>query len=240
MDQENQEQLNAALNTPTDDATEYQDDDSYASAEEDTPPEAEEAEPEAEEVAAKADSEEEEEEEAKPLSRGQQRIQNLANDKRLLEQRAELLERQLELERQTRQQAQVRPIEDENLTELEKWQRQADQTIRQVQMQNADMSDKSDFLMQVSKNPSEAAYIDRVEQRLLEARKQGFNPRREDVLLRLMGEDARSKVKAAPAVKREAAARVKAATGKPVAAKSNVTSSKAETSEFDRLRNIRL
>lgn len=235
--EDNEEALNAALNTPTDD------DDGYGQQAE--------SETETEEVEAKADTETEEgeeeakvddaeddhEEEAKPLTRGQQRIQALANEKKLAEQRAELLERQLEAERQQRQQTQ-RVQEDENLTELEKWQRQADQTIRQVQFQNLDMQDRSDFLMQVSKNPSEAMYIDRVEQKLAEARKMNFNPKREDVLIRLMGEDARAKMKSAPAVKRDAAKRVSAAQGKPLVNKSNVAVTKTESTEFDRLKDI--
>lgn len=228
--------LNEALNTPTDDDDGYgtdPDPDTEEVAEEEAKTEPEEGEDEAE---PKAQEEEPEDDEPKPLTRGQQRIQTLANEKKLAEDRAELLERQLEIERQQRQQQ--RPQEEENLTDLEKWQRQADQTIRLVQQQNADMQDRSDFLTQVSKTPSEAAYIDRVEQKLADARKQGFNPKREDVLIRLMGEDARSKMKQAPAVKREAARRVTAAQGKPLVNKSNVAPTKTESTEYDRLKDI--
>jgi len=233
--------LNQGLNTPVD-----EDDNppGYGESDEpeETPEEPAETEPAEEEAEpeTKVKQEEEEEDEPKPLTRGQQRIQSLANEKKLAEQRAQLLEtrlKQLETERQQIQQQQ-RPQEDENLTDLEKWQRQADATIRQVQFQNLDMQDKSDFLMQVSKNPSEAAYIERVEQTLVEARNAGFNPKREDVLIRLMGLDARSKVKQAPAVKRDAAQRVSAAKGKPLAGKSNVAATKAESTEFDRLKGV--
>jgi hypothetical protein len=44
----------------------------------------------------------------------------------------------------------------------------------------------------------------------------------------------------APAIKREAAARVKAATGKPLGTKSNVAPSKSESSEYERLKDIPL
>lgn len=237
----NAEALNAGLNTPTDEVDDnYQNDDSYSPNDEPEEQEAVEPEEESVEVATAAETghqNQEEEDEPKPLTRGQQRIQALANEKKLAEQRAELLERQLAELNQQRQQV-ARQAEEENLTELEKWQRQADLTIRQVQIQNMDMADRSDFLQQVSKNPAEAAYIDRVEQTLAEARKQGFNPRREDVLIRLMGLDARNKMKSAPAVKRDAAQRVKAATGKPIAAKSNVAPSKTESTAFDRLKGI--
>ncbi|MES2730024.1 MAG: hypothetical protein V4621_08040 [Pseudomonadota bacterium] len=233
----NVDALNQGLNTPTDD-------DPYAQNEEESNDSdseddgAEESEEEgAETVEATAQDEpEDHEEEAKPLTRGQQRIQALANEKRLAEQRAELLERELHHARQ--QSAPVRQQEEENLTDLEKWQRQADATIRQVQFQNMDMQDRSNFLTNVSKNPAEAAYIDRVEQTLAEARQRGFNPTRDDVLIRLMGLDARSKIKSAPAVKRDAAQRVSAAKGKPLANKSNVAPTKTEGTEFDRLRGI--
>lgn len=227
------EALNQGLNTSTDD-----DDDSYGQTEEEEVTEEVEAkaEDETEEEEAPKAEEELEDDEPKPLTRGQQRIQALANEKKLAEQRAELLERQLETERQQRQPQ--RQQEDENLTDLEKWQRNADATIRQVQAQNMDMQDRSNFLMQVSKNPAEAAYIDRVEQTLAEARRAGFTPRRDDVLTRLMGIDARSKLKQAPAVKRDAAQRVTAAKGKPLVNKSNVASTKAESTEYDRLKGI--
>jgi hypothetical protein len=234
------ESLNAGLNTPTDDDSGYAEDDAYTpeteEAEEESKVETEESEEVEEQVEAK--KQEEDDDEPKPLTRGQQRIQALANEKKLAEQRAELLEQrlsQLEMERQRNAQPQQ---EDENLTDLEKWQRQADQTIRQVQFQNLDMQDRSNFLMQVSKNPLEAAYIDRVEQTLMEARKAGFNPTRDDVLIRLMGLDARSKLKQAPTVKREAAQRVTAAKGKPLVNKSNVAATKAESTEFDRLKGM--
>lgn len=229
--------LNQGLNTPS-----FEEDNppGYGESEEseEAATEEESSEEEADESPAPKGHQEEEEEDPKPLTRGQQRIQALANEKKLAEQRASLLERQLELERQQRSQPQQRPQEEENLSDLEKWQRQADATIRQVQQQNMDMQDRSDFLTQVSKNPSEAAYIERVEQTLVEARNAGFNPKREDVLIRLMGLDARSKAKAAPTVKRDAAQRITAAKGKPLAGKSNVAPTKTESTEFDRLKDI--
>lgn len=226
--------LNAGLNLPEDEDSPP----GYGETDDPVEPDPE-PEPEPEEDPQPEDdikaTEPEEDDEPKPLTRGQQRIQSLANEKKMAEQRAELLERQLEMERRQRQPVQQ---EDENLTDLEKWQRSADLTIREVQFQNLDMKDQSSFLMQVSKNPAEMAYIDRVEQTLAEARKSGFNPKREDVLIRLMGLDARAKVKSAPAVKREAAQRVKAAVGKPLANKSNVAATKTESNEFDRLKGI--
>lgn len=233
----NVEALNQGLNTPTDDDpyAQNEEESNDSDSEDDSAEESEEDGAETVETTAQDDPEDHEEE-AKPLTRGQQRIQALANEKRLAEQRAELLERELQHVRQ--QAAPVKQQEEENLTDLEKWQRQADHTIRQVQFQNMDMQDRSNFLTAVSKSPAEAAYIDRVEQTLAEARQKGFNPSREDVLIRLMGLDARNKIKSAPAVKRDAAQRVSAAKGKPLANKSNVAPTKTEGTEFDRLRGI--
>lgn len=239
-DQISAEQLNEGLNTPTDDDDGYGQEAESESKEESTEGEGEDettGEDSGEEVKAKADDTEDDDE-PKPLTRGQQRIQALANERKLAEQRAELLERQLQQERQQRHQP--RPQEEENLSDLEKWQRQADQTIRQVQFQNMDMQDRSDFIMLVSKNPTEAAYLDRVEQMLAEARKTGINPKREDVLIRLMGMDARAKMRSAPALKATAAKNVKAAQGKPLVNKSNVAATKTESTEFDRLKGITL
>lgn len=176
-------------------------------------------------------------------SRKEQRLQKLANERaaereqRLLaEQEAKLLRQQLEEMRRGQQ----IPREEENLDPLEKWQRDANKTLMQVQMRQADLEDRSRFIEQVSKNPAEAAYIDRVEQELAIARKNGFNPTREQVLIILMGKETREKLRKAPDLKREAAARVKTAAGKPLGTKSNVASTKTESTEFDRLKGIPL
>jgi len=172
-----------------------------------------------------------------------QRYQRLANERtaereqRLLaEQRAQLLEQQLEEIRRSQRPNQ----EEEDLDPLEKWQRDANKTLQQVQMRQQDMDDKSAFLFSVSKNPEEAQYVERVEQELAKARKNGFNPPREQIMVVLMGRDHREQLKKAPAIKREATARVKAATGKPLGTKSNVAPSKSESTEYDRLKDIPL
>lgn len=234
MANEDVDALNAGLNAPTDDDDGYGQEPETEASDDDGEVETKAEDSGGDEVKTEAD-EVDDDEEVKPLTRSQQRIQTLANERKLAEQRAELLERQLA---EIRQQQPQRQQEDEDLTPLEKWQRDADRTIKQVQLQNMDMQDRSDFVMQVSKNPAEAAYLDRVEQTLAEARKSGFNPRREDVLIRLMGIDARNKMRQAPSVKRDAAKRVTQAQGKPLANKSNVAATKTESSEFDRLKGI--
>src|ERR1700675_4029109 len=96
------EALNEGLNTPVVD-----DDNPPGYGEtEDEPQEAVEEKPEEPEAEPEPDEPpkpDDEDDEPKPLTRGQQRIQALANEKKLAEQRAELLERQLEMERQQRQ-----------------------------------------------------------------------------------------------------------------------------------------
>lgn len=181
-----------------------------------------------------------EEEDEKPLTRGQARIQALANEKAAEKTARELAEqRALQLERQL-QELQRTPPEEENLTDLEKWQRHANEKIAHSERLVLDMNDRSDFLISIQKNPAEMAYLERVEAKLSEVRKSGFNPRREDVLIRLMGEDTRKKQNEAPAIKRAAAERVKAAVGKPLGSKSNVAPSKSESTLEERLRDITL
>lgn len=248
--------LNAGLNTPTDDTDPY---DQVESTEE-TSAEAQQTEEPEQQEPQEAEQQEEETEEIeddinkplnepeKPVTRAQMRIQNLANEKKLVEQRLALAEQrlqQVEQERLRQQQAQFqqqRFEEEENLSDLEKWQRNADMTIRQVQFNNQDMQDKSEFLLQVSKHPEEAKYIERVEATLAEARRNGFYPRREDVLIRLMGLDRRKEFNEsaakAPGIKREAAQRVNAAKGKPVSVKQTVAPQRQESSEYDRLKDI--
>ena len=102
------------------------------------------------------------------------------------------------------------------------------------------MDDRSNFLLSVSKNPEEAKYVERVEAELAKARERGLNPPREQVLVVLMGRDHREMLKKAPAIKREAATRVKAAAGKPLGTKSNVAPSKTESTEYERLKDIPL
>lgn len=177
-------------------------------------------------------------------SRKEARLQKLANERaaereqRLLaEQRAQLLEQQLQEFRRSQQKP---PQEEENLDPLEKWQRDANRTLMQVQFRQADLEDRSKFIEQVSKNSAEAAYIERVESELQKARQAGSNPSRESVLIYLMGVDARKKMSEVPVIKREAAARVKTAAGKPLGTKSNVAPSKSESTEYDRLKDIPL
>lgn len=229
------EALNAGLNADTDPK------DPYANVENDEGPADEEEVPDP--VDPPVDPDEHADPEDRPLSKAEQRHQKLANERtaereqRLLaEQRAQLLEARLaEVQR-----GQQRPAEDENLDPMEKWTRDTNNTLAQIQFRQQDVDDRSAFLHSISKNPSEAAYVERVEAELAQARKNGHNPQRENVLIYLMGQDARKKMAAAPEIKKAAAERVKAAQGKPLGTKSNVAPSKTESSEYERLKDIQL
>lgn len=227
------EALNAGLNEDTPKIDPYSKQDEP----EDEPEEVETTEPSDDEPEDRDDPE------PKTLSKAEQRHQKLANERtaereqRLLaEQRAQLLERQIEDMRRGQQ----APKEEENLDPLEKWQRDANKTLMEVQLRQHDMDDKSKFLFVMSKNPAEAAYVERVEAELAKARQAGHNPTRENILIYIMGQDARAKMAKAPEIKRDAATRVKAATGKPLGTKSNVAPSKSESTEYDRLKGITL
>lgn len=179
----------------------------------------------------------------RPLTRGQARMQTLANERaeekrkrEEAEQREAVLQRQIaELQR-----GQQRPAEDENLDPLEKWQRDANQQLQRSQFQSQDTLDQVKFLQKVGQKPSLAPFADQVEKRLHDIRSKGGFPTRDQVLTVIMGERALANMDKAPIVKREAAARVKAATGKPLGTKSNVAPSKSESSEYERLKDIQL
>lgn len=224
MENENEEVLNAALNTPSGQE----------------PPKAE---PEPEEIETVEVEPEEPEElgepDDKPLSKSEQRFQKLANERADARARAEMAEKQAEFYRnqaETLQRERQKP-EEEELDPDEKWRRDANARIQRTEFMAADMADKAAFLTKYSKNPEVLALVDEVETMLAKARAAGNNAPRENALKFLMGEKALERLSKAPAVKRLAAERVKAAQGTPLGAKSNVASSKSEPSLYDRLKD---
>ncbi|KAF3997545.1 hypothetical protein [Glaciimonas immobilis] len=234
MENEDIEALNAGLNENSEPNDPYADQNDEPEADE---PEEIPAEPDA------GHSEDEDDPDPRPLTRGQARMQTLANERAIektqreaAEQRERLLQGQLDELRRGQQ----RPPEDDNLDPMEKWQRDANLQIQRSQFNSQDMLDQTKFLLAVSKNPSLSTFADSVEKRLQEVRSKGGNPSRDQVLTLLMGEQARARMDAAPAIKSAAAARVKAATGKPLGTKSNVAPSKPDSSEFDRLKGLKL
>lgn len=185
---------------------------------------------------------EQHEPEDKPLSRAEQRFQKLANERAEEKARRELAEKQAEFYRQQaeRLSQQTQRQQEEDLDPDEKWRREANAAIRQTQMMAADMADKAEFLSKYSKDPEIIAMQDAIEAKMAEVRSQGHNPKRENVLTFLLGQQALEKRAKAPAIKKEAAARVKAAQGQPLNSKSNVASTKSSQTLYERLKDIPL
>lgn len=152
--------------------------------------------------------------------------------------RAERVERDLEdLKRATAgptedQRARIeedRKLADPNVDALEKWQINANRTLRETQemarrsLRDAhDMQDKTTFMSKVTEDPRRAKYADRVEKELVALRAKGQNVDRETLYFFQLGKDvATGKLKAA-SKKPSAAAAVPR--GKTVSARSDVRS----------------
>ena len=123
---------------------------------------------------------------------------------------------------------------------MTKWQRDTNAALQRSTFQNSDMVDQSRFLLEVSQKPAYAPFVDAVEKRLQQYRSQGGNPTRKQVLAVIAGEAALEKLEKAPAMKREAAARVSAARGKPLSTASNVNTGKSVQSTFERLKDVQI
>ena len=87
-----------------------------------------------------------------------------------------------------------RRLADANTSELEKWQINANRTLRETQQrsqraefQAQDMYDKATYQAKSVANPLYAKYADKVEKQLAEARSKGANPPREFVLDLVLG-----------------------------------------------------
>lgn len=203
--------------------------------------------PEVEEVEAEVEAPEVEDDHDEPapepkLTRGEERFQKLANERAEAKARADQAERERDFYRTQAEQAQARqnppPIEEE-LDPNVKWQRETNQELARHRFQTNDTLDQAKFTMELSKKPAYAPFADDVEKRLDQFRRAGGNPTRLQVLTVIAGEKALEKLEKAPALKREAAARVKAAQGTPLRTASNVaTATKASQSTFERLKDM--
>ena len=207
----------------------------------------EEVEVEAEEVeteeveASEAEPEEEHEAPERPLSRSEQRFQTLANERAEAKARADQAERERDFYRAQAEQANQRPKpEEEDLDPMTKWQRDTNVALQRSQFQNSDMVDQSRFLLEVSQKPAYAPFVEKVEKRLEEYRRSGGNPTRKQVLAVIAGEAALEKLEKAPAMRKEAAARVSAARGKPLSTASNVSTGKTTQSTYERLKDVQI
>lgn len=217
-----EEALNAALNTPTDQLEEQVVETEEQSEVENTE---------------HTEQESVEEDDHPKVSRAQQRIQKLAEERATERAAREAAERERDF---YRQQALQRQQPEEELDPDEKWRRDANARIQRTEMMAADVADRSAFLSKFSKDPEVLSLQEEVEAKLAQARAAGANPARENILKFILGERALDRRAKAPAVRKQAADRVSAAKGQPLGTKSNVASSKSEPSLYDRLKDVPL
>lgn len=139
-------------------------------------------------------------------------------------------------------------LRDPKTPDLEKWQIQANRTLRQntsaAQMalaQAHDVSDRTAFASLMISDPTAKKYEARVEEELAKVRKAGGNARREDAYTYLLGKDMREgkfKKKAAPADQAKVVAR-----GKLPGARSDVQAKGSQTERQKRaarLENVQI
>lgn len=125
-----------------------------------------------------------------------------------------------------------------DLSDIERWQIQANRTLRETQrearqarMEAADATDRARFEAKLTSDPRRAKYADRVEEAIQQERSQGRNASRESVYFYMLGKDiAEGKIKSkpkapsAPAVPR----------GKPAGVRSDVPNRGRATTEHDK------
>jgi hypothetical protein len=107
-------------------------------------------------------------------------------------------------------------LRNPDTSEMERWQIQANRTLRDTQrqaqqamFQAQDMSDRTRFESKIASEPRRAKYTERVEEEVQKARSRGQQASREDVYYWMLGKDiaegklkAKPKTSSAPAVNR--------------------------------------
>jgi hypothetical protein len=138
--------------------------------------------------------------EPRQVSRGESRFQKLANEAREAREEAARVSRELNELKQAQQREQQRerePSAEEMALwtpeqrsdyKLEKATRGFTAAMQQVQLQSADLADKSSFDMQCATQPLWKKYSGEVEKRLADLRKQGQSAPREAILKFILGE----------------------------------------------------
>jgi hypothetical protein len=127
-----------------------------------------------------------------------------------------------------------------DLSDIERWQIQANRTLRDTQrqanqalMQAQDMSDRARFESKIASEPRRAKYTDRVEEEIGKARARGQQASREDVYYWMLGKDiAEGKLKAKP----KAASAPAVNRGKPAGVRSDVQG-RGRATEHDKRRS---
>lgn len=131
-------------------------------------------------------------------------------------------------------------LRNPDTTDMERWQIQANRTLRDTQrqaqqalMQAQEMADRTRFEAKIASEPRRAKYAERVEEEITRARQRGQNASREDVYYWMLGKDiAEGKLKAKP--KTTAAPNVNR--GKPANVRSDVQG-RGRTTEHDKRRS---
>jgi hypothetical protein len=131
-------------------------------------------------------------------------------------------------------------LRDPNTSEMERWQIQANRTLRatqqqaqQAMFQAQDLSDRTRFEAKIASDPRRSKYTERVEEEVQKARSRGQAASREDVYYWMLGKDiADGKLK--PKSKSTPAANVPR--GKSPAVRSDVQGRGRPSSDRDKLR----
>lgn len=132
-------------------------------------------------------------------------------------------------------------LRNPELSEIERWQIQANRTLRQTQqearqarMEAADVLDRSRFESKMNSDPRRSKYADRVEEAIQQERSQGRNASREAVYYYMLGKDiAEGKLKSKP----KGASAPAVPRGKPAGVRSDVQGRGRPSSEKDKLRS---
>lgn len=141
-----------------------------------------------------------------------------------------------------------RRLRDPSTSEMDRWQIQANRTLRQTQMQAAqalqqaqDMADRTQFEAKMNSDPRRAKYQDRVEAELSKARAAGQNASREAIYYWMLGKDiAEGKLK--PKAKAKAPA-ADVPRGRPANVRSDVPARGAKSDHqkrAERLANLNI
>ena len=145
--------------------------------------------------------------EPRQVSRGEARFQKLSNQAREANERSTRLERELQEMRAERQRQQAQVQEKEPTPEemslwstdqvvqyrLEKATGKFNNTLQQMQFQNAEANDQSSYRALCTTDARAKRYADEVETRLTDLRRQGQNVSREVLLKYIIGEKVMAK-----------------------------------------------
>lgn len=172
------------------------------------------------------------------LSRGQQRMQKLANERTEALAEAKVAREQAEFYRQQAAARQA-PVEPEYVDPDEQWRRSTESRINQALATAEDMKDQAAYMRQAVKNPLYGKYEDRVEAELKSTRARGGNATREGILAYLVGKDALNANGKPTKAAAQAAIRVSAAKTTTPGVKSNVSAQRSNDASLEeRLRDI--